>query len=205
MAEFDISALQRMMSDKNFLAAYMLLKDSTLSKESQYEYTGKIVTSIMSELAPGTSQRDKTLYYRSLLLYIFEDIPGLARIYQRQLRLLEENKASFDLLREIRGLVEASKDKDEFKAKLEDTFDNIKEKIDDTTEDIKDGTAQKKAEDFFYLAGEGIKEGLKQFSSFIKNISEQPKQPGDDAKTDQPETPENEQNRSDEKKGDDET
>lgn len=172
MDNFDQAKIDGYIKDGNHLAAYQYIKDATIPRELLTEYTGKIVNAIIEELGRGTGSRDRTLYFRSLLVYIFEDIPGLARIYQRQLRLVEESRNSFDLLKNIRSLVDASRDKDELKAKLDDVIGGIKEKIDDTTEDIKDGTAQQNIENFFHIAGEGIKEGIRQFSSFVRNISE---------------------------------
>ncbi len=185
MTEFNASALEKNLEDKNFLAAYLILKDSTISRQEVWEYTGKIVTSIIQEMGSSGSKSEKNLYYRSLLLLIFEDVPGLSRIYGRQLRLLEESRASFDILKNLRNLVDAAKDKEELKLQIENTFENIKETIEDTTQNIQDGTTQKHMDDFFYVAGEGIKEGLKAFSSFLSNMSgSSSEEPGENQATD---------------------
>jgi hypothetical protein len=183
MADLNVSTLERFIDEKNFIAAYLLVKDATVTRPEMFEYTGRIVSAIISEMGAGGSRSDKSIYYRSLLLYIFEEIPGLGRIYSRQLRIMEESKSSFDLLSNLRSLVDASKDKEELKAKIEETFEGIKDTIEDTTQDIKDGTAQKKMDDFLYIAGEGIKEGLKQFSSFMRNVSESAREQQKDDET----------------------
>jgi hypothetical protein len=172
MSEFNIPTFERVLGEKNFLAGYLMVKDAAISRQESWEYTGKIVTAIIEEMGVPGNRGEKNVYYRSLLLMIFEDIPALSRIYGRQLRLLEESKTSFDLLKNLRSLVDAAKDKDELQARIGDTIENIKETIEDTTQNIQDGTAQKNVEDFFYVAGEGIKEGLKQFSSFLSNINQ---------------------------------
>jgi hypothetical protein len=171
MAELNLSTFKRLVSEKNFLAAYMLVKESTMQREESLEHTGNLVKAIIDEMAERGARGDKNVFYRSLLLFIFEDIPAFGRIYARQLRLLEESKSSFDVLKNIRAIIDASNDKEELKAKIEETLSGIKEKIEDTTQDIRDGTAQQKMEDFFYVAGEGIKEGLRQFASFMKSMT----------------------------------
>jgi hypothetical protein len=173
MSDTNIPEIERLIREKNYLAAYLLVKDSSISKPAALEYTGKIVSGIIADMESGPARKDRTLYFRSLLLFIFEDYPALSRIYSRQIRLIEESKPSFDILSTLRMLIDTAKDKDELKAKIEETFGNIKEKIEDTTQEVKDGTAQKKIEDFFYVAGEGIKEGLKQFSAFMQNLNKE--------------------------------
>ena len=171
--EETITFINKLLEQRNYLSAYLSLKETSVSREAELEYTGKIVQDILSELSYSTGRRnkEKVYFYRSLLLMIFQDIPGLARIYRRQLQLAHEPESPLAFLKHLRALTDFSKDKNDIKESIEDTIEDISEKIEDAQEDIKDGRLDESVKDLFSFAEDSIKQGLKGFNEFIKRIT----------------------------------
>lgn len=171
--EETITFINKLLEQRNYLSAYLSLKEASVSREAELEYTGKIVQDILSELSYSTGRRnkEKVYFYRSLLLMIFQDIPGLARIYRRQLHLANEPESPLAFLKHLRALSDFSKDKNDLKESIEDTIEDISEKIEDAQEDIKDGRLDESVKDLFSFAEDSIKQGLKGFNEFIKRIT----------------------------------
>jgi len=172
MAENKTAYLDKLIEQGNFLAAYLFLSESSFNKEEKIEYTGKIVHYILDNLSSSSVRRskEKVYFYRSLLIQILTDVPGLARIYRRQLRLAQEASSPFDFLKGIKDLASFSGDKEELKERIEDAMEDFSEKLEDTAEDISDGSIDNSLKDFLSVAEDGIKEGFKGFSDFLKTV-----------------------------------
>ena len=74
------------LEEKNYLAACLYLKNEELPDESRYELTGEVAKYVVEDLA-SERNKEKILYLRSVLVWLFKDIPGLASVYREQLRL----------------------------------------------------------------------------------------------------------------------
>jgi hypothetical protein len=173
MAENDkIGRINTLIGEKNFLSAYLLIKDAAFPRDMQTEYMGKIVQELLNELglSTGRRNREKVYFYRSLLIMICEDVPGLARIYKRELRSAQDTDSPFNLIRQIRNLTNTG-DKSELQESIENTIEDISEKIEDTAENINEGRIDESVNDLFRLAGDGIRQGLESFNNFLKQLS----------------------------------
>ncbi|MBN2533762.1 MAG: hypothetical protein JXB88_12775 [Spirochaetales bacterium] len=171
--EEHIVFINKLLEQRNYLSAYLYLKETSVSRETELEYTGRIVQDILGELTYSTGRRnkEKVYFYRSLLLMIFQDIPGLARIYRRQLHIAREPESPLAFLKHLRALTDFSTDKDDLKESIEDTMEEISEKVEDAREDIEEGKLDDSVKDLFSLAEDSIKQGIKGFNEFIKKIT----------------------------------
>ena len=121
MSEEDtIILIEKLLEERNYLSAYLCLKETSLPRERELEYTGKIVQDILNELgySSGRRNKEKVYFYRSLLLMIFQDIPGLARIYRRQLQTASEPESPLAFLKHLKALTDLSSDKSDFKESI---------------------------------------------------------------------------------------
>jgi hypothetical protein len=169
----NIGLIEKLLEQRNYLSAYLCLKETSLPREAEIEYTGKIVQNILNELGYSTGRRDKekVYFYRSLLLMIFQDVPGLARIYRRQLQFAQSPESPLAFLKHLRALSDLSANKDDLRESIEDTIEDISEKIEDTREEVHDGRLDESVKDLFSFAEDSIKQGLKGFNEFINKIT----------------------------------
>ncbi|MBT3275073.1 MAG: hypothetical protein HN368_18105 [Spirochaetales bacterium] len=148
------------LEEKNYLAACLYLKNEDLPDESRYELTGEVAKYVVEDLA-SERNKEKILYLRSVLVWLFKDIPGLASVYREQLRLASGGP---NLMRDfVRGVRNFS----EFGSGAE-TFE---EKIDDVTDNLKPEVIQEKVKDFFSQAGTNFDDGIKKAQDFFDNLS----------------------------------
>ncbi|MBN2443322.1 MAG: hypothetical protein JXJ04_18320 [Spirochaetales bacterium] len=174
-----VTLIEKFLEDRNYLSAYLGLKESSLSRERELEFTGKITQHIITELgySSGRKDKEKVYFYRSLLLMIFQDIPGLARIYKRQLQSSRELDSPMDFLKHIKNFNNLATDNSDLKETINDTIEDISEKIEDAKDDMEENRLDESVKDLFSIAEESIKEGVKGFNDFLKKITTPPPPP----------------------------
>jgi hypothetical protein len=181
------SYVGQLIDSGNYLAAIICIKE--LQEDYlKAELMGKMVNRITDEMNTYTTRRnqEKILYLRSLLMWIFRDFPHLGRIYREQLNAVQQPSNPFNLLNGLKTLGSASLDQKEMAENIEDTVDSIKQNFEDATESVKNGEVEDKINDFFNMAGDGIRKGLKGLSDFFGNMNRQPDEQAPD-KTQAPE------------------
>jgi hypothetical protein len=171
-----IELIEKFIAERNYLSAYISLKEGTLSREKEIEYIGKITQNILTDItySTGRKNKEKVYYYRSLLLMIFQEVPGLARVYRHQLQESRGLDSPLNILKQLKNLADITTDNTELKESIENAIEDISDKIEDVKEDIEDKNLDEPIKDIFSLAEEGIKEGLKGFNNFLKNITSPP-------------------------------
>ena len=160
--------IEQLISAGDYLSAYLSIREE---KALQQVYIGRIVNAVVDELSQQTSRgnRERLYYLRSLLLWIFRDVPGLAPIYRSQLREGLFAEGSPDLLRLLRNL--GGSVGRNVPRSPEEAAEGVKQTVDDVVDDIKSGNADRRMKDIFGLAEEGLRTGMKGVADFFDAIS----------------------------------
>ena len=160
--------LNELISAKNYIAAYLLLKDTEIAQAAKYDLTGRIVNGIIDDLT-SEKNREKIAYLRSILVWIFRDVPGLSSVYREQLRLSSGGRTPVaDFLKGIRSFSD-----------LNDKFDTIKDRVEEAADSPEVGDFQDKLKDFFSQAGVEVEQGLKRATEFFDNLNNTDSTPRD--------------------------
>ena len=164
------------LSEKNYVAACLSLKNIEIDDMDKYEVTGEVAKCVVADLA-SEKNREKVLYLRSVLIWLFKDVPGLASVYREQLRLA--SNAANPVRDFVRGVQTFSDMATGGKSA------DIEETVDDIAENLRPEAIQEKVKDFFSQAGVDIDEGIKKATDFFDSLSGRPKReeerPTDDA------------------------
>ena len=186
MGDENVSQLVKdYLREKNYLAACLTLKNIELDDIDKYELTGEVAKYVVSDLA-SEKNREKVLYLRSVLVWLFKDVPGLASVYREQLRMAS---GTHNPVRDfVRGV---------------QTFSDIatggksvdmEETVDDIAENLKPEAIQEKVKDFFSQAGVDIDEGIKRASDFFDALGMKRKPGGEGTARDVGDPPDESEN-----------
>jgi hypothetical protein len=160
--------INELISEKNYIGAYLLLKDTEIEQAAKYDLTGRIVTDIIDDLT-SEKNREKIAYLRSILVWIFRDVPGLSSVYREQLRLSSGGGTPVaDFLKGIRTFGD-----------LNDKFDTIKDRVEEAADSPEVNDFQDKLKDFFSQAGVEVEQGLKRATEFFDNLNKTDAAPHD--------------------------
>jgi hypothetical protein len=152
--------LRGYLEEQNYVAACLFLKNEELPDDARYETTGEVAKRVIDDLALEKN-KEKILYLRSILVWLFKDVPGLASVYREQLRLASDGpNVVRDFMRGVRTFSD-----------LATGGETVGEKVDDMTENLKPEAIQEKVKDFFSDAGLDIDEGIKKAQDFFDNLS----------------------------------
>jgi hypothetical protein len=176
-----LQMIEKMIDDQNFLGAYLILKKIEIDEIKKYEIVGQLIEKIISQLETLKikGNKDRIIVLRSLLLWIFRDYEALGRIYKEQLKRYTQSSDSIvKILKNIGELGQSNIEDMDLKDELDEVMDNVKDGLDEFSYKVKSGEVQEQMEDFLNKAEEGVKEGLKQFSSFLDKISKEEKDDG---------------------------
>ena len=155
----------------NYIAAYGTLKEYMAEDPARIEYGGKIVMAIVDELdqLPGNEKKERRHYLRSLLSWIFRDIPGLAGLYREELRSSGERPDVLkDIVRNLGTLGDVLKGGAVMQDDVRETMDKLKRTVDETVENLSSGDAPEQVKNFFSSIEEGIRDGLKKASDYFE-------------------------------------
>ncbi len=163
---------EKLMNEGNYIGAYHFVRNSTLGDIQVVEYTGVVIQRLVEELSAQAGNKEKQVYYRSLLIWILQDTPGLARIYKEQMRAVFGSKDSaWNMFGKMHDFASTGASGQEFTDRVKRTAETIKEQVEAAAEKIKEGKTEEVVKDFFSFAEKGVKEGMKQFSSVLEGFS----------------------------------
>ncbi len=168
--QFDESRFQELISNRNYLGSWMLLKESGLERTEEAIQTGVLASDLINAIAESRSPelREKQMYYRSLLSYILKDWPGLASLYREQTRpLLGGMSAGLvpdhlsDLWQDFSDVMSGRKNLDEsFRQRMAETQNKAREfgvNLDPLQEFAKDAERE-------------LRRGVDEVRDYLKNI-----------------------------------
>lgn len=189
-----IDRIQEMIRDNNYVAAYTTIKESRLDDIEKAELSGKLVARVVDELSRCTKREDKekAVYLRTILSWVFRDIPGLSTLYREQLRLAHRGEGDFatDLYRNFRNISDVAGGRKSVAEGFEETAENIRVGFEEATENLRSGDPTETVRTFMSAAETTIKDGLEQFGRLFESLNQPPQRPGD---ADQPTTDEGSQ------------
>lgn len=166
----------RMIRDANFLGAGMLLKKRGMSEEEEAERAGELAGAIVDELArlDRRQDRERILYLRSVLAWLFRDIPGLSSLYREQLQAAEGGNTGpmADIYRNLRTFADVASGRKKFSEGAEETAENLRRNFEDAAESFSSGRANDSFDQFVQTAEEGFKGGFAQFGELLKRFTE---------------------------------
>jgi hypothetical protein len=174
MSETFEDRFSRLTREGNFLGAGMMLKHRTLSEEDEAERAGELAGAIVEELSSLDRRQDKEriLYLRSILAWLFRDIPGLSSLYREQLQAAEGAPTGpmSDLYRNLRNFADVASGRKKFSEGAEETAENMRRNFEQATENLSSGNEG--FEQFVQAAEEGFKGGFAQFGELLKQFAE---------------------------------
>jgi hypothetical protein len=162
------------LEDRNYVAACLFLKNEELDEQVRYEITGEVAKQVVNKLAVEKN-KEKVLYLRSMLVWLFKDVPGLATVYREQLRLASDSPNIMrDFMRGMRTFADVATggESEAFGDKVEEAADNLRPEA-----------IQEKVKDFFSDAGIDVDEGIKKAKDFFDGLAGN-RAPGDEPESD---------------------
>ncbi|HUX14591.1 MAG TPA: hypothetical protein VMW87_16300 [Spirochaetia bacterium] len=204
---WDKTHFERLVSERNYIAAYQYIRMIRPAEPVYSEYAGTLVGAVIEELGRVNKreQPDRVVYLRSILAWIFRDIPGLSSLYREQLRGTGgTGDPVSEVYRGVRNFNDMASGRKSFSEGFEDAFQQIRDNVERTAEQIRerysefskpsDGGNRGRPEgagnggrpdvvnEFLRSAEKGITEGLKQVGEFFENArrsAERDRQTGD--------------------------
>lgn len=167
--------VDQMIDDHNFVAAYMAVKQSGLSELDRTELAGLIVARIVDDLGRSTrrDERERAIYLRSLLAWIFRDIPGLSSLYREQVRLVHNRgDLATDMYQGLKNINDVASGRKGFNEGLEDTVNQVRDNLEDAAESLRSGDASESVRKFMSAAETGLRDGLTQVGRFFESMNE---------------------------------
>ncbi len=147
--------LKGYLEDRNYIAASLFLKNEEIPDDTRYEITGEVAARVVLDLA-SEKNKEKILYLRSILVWLFKEVPGLAPVYREQLRLASGNLSPMrDFLRGVRNFADVTTG-----GTSEEVADNLRPEV-----------IQEKVKDFFSQAGVDIDDGIRKAQSFFDSLA----------------------------------
>lgn len=165
-----------MIDEQNFVAAYMAVKQSGLSDVDRTEMSGQIVARIVDDLSRCTrrEERERAIYLRSLLAWIFRDIPGLSSLYREQVRLVHNRgDLATDMYQGLKNINDVATGRKGVSEGLEDTVNQVRQNLEDAAENFRTGDTSESVRSFMSAAETGLRDGLTQIGKFFEGMNEQ--------------------------------
>lgn len=167
--------MSQMIAERNYVAAYLAIKDSGLSDVERHEYTGTLVTKIVDELGECSrrNERERVTYLRSLLAWIFRDVPGLSSLYREQLRLAN-TKGDFasDVYQGFKSFNEIAGGRKGVAEGIEETVDQVRRNLEDAADNFRSGDTSESVRSFVSAAEAGIRDGLTQMGRLFEQLNQ---------------------------------
>lgn len=162
---------------KNYLGAYQYIRELDVERAERSAAIGLVVTAIVEDLSVQPRQnRERVIYLRSILSYVFKEYPGLASLYREQLRIAQGKD---DLISEVfkgfRNVADVAAGRK-----------TVNEGVEEAAEDLRDGferTTGSSFDDLGRNAEKVIRDGLEQVGNFFAGLNN-PRRPGEDSRDD---------------------
>jgi hypothetical protein len=157
--------LNDLLHQKNYLGAYQYLRELDIEKAERSASIGLVVTAIVEDLSVQPRQsRERVIYLRSVLSYVFKEYPGLTSLYREQLRVAQGKD---DLISEVfKGFRNV--------ADVATGRKTVNEGVEEAAEDMKDGFERSTGSSFDDLgknAEKALRDGLEQVGNFFAGLN----------------------------------
>lgn len=154
--------LRGYLEDQNYVAACLFIKKEEVPADARDEISGEVAKRVVDSLATEKN-KEKITYLRSILVWLFKDIPGLASVYREQIRLSTDYPNMMrDFMRGVRTFADVATGGES---------ESLGEKIDEAAESLKPDAVQEKVKDFFSDAGIDIDDGMKKARDFFDSFT----------------------------------
>ncbi|GAB6091286.1 hypothetical protein [Spirochaeta dissipatitropha] len=165
--------LNKLMEEKNYLAAILLLREIPQYSEDRQELPGLIAERLIEEIdSLSREKKERRLYLRSLLQMLMREVPGLAAIYRDQVRASSgENDPMQQVYKNVKNWSDVASGKKSFRDGVDDTAENVQQGFEQAGESIRSGEFSENLKGFFNVAEQGIQSGLKTLDSFFQGSS----------------------------------
>lgn len=222
--ELDKEYFERLLAEQNYIAAYQYIKTNRLAEPEHSEYAGKLVGAVVEELSRVNKRedQDRIAYLRTILSWVFRDIPGLSGLYREQIRGGSSGDAVSEVYRGFRNLNDVANGRKTFGEGMEDAFQQVREVFDRASGELRDrydqftrsgdkpreskgdtgdksgGSGQAEPiNEFLRGAEQTISDGLRQVGEFFESARRNAERRSTGAE-DKPETPQNDVSAEDE-------
>lgn len=163
-----------MVEERNYVGAYMAVKQSGLAEIDRSEITGKMVSAIVEELGRCTrrDERERAIYLRSLLAWIFRDFPGLSSLYREQVRIVH-NRGDFasDMYQGLKNINDVAGGRKGVSEGIEETVSQVRQNLEDAAENFRAGDTGESFRSFVSAAETGIRDGLTQMGQIFEGLN----------------------------------
>lgn len=171
MTEKDILKVKEFLNTRNYLGAYMLLKEREGDSDA-IEYIGTSVNRIVDDLSDFARDKERVYYLRSILSMFFKEVPGLSAVYREQVRIGTDSFApGSGIMKAFKDVADLSTGRKTPQEQIEETVEDVRTTIEDAADNLDGKKIENTVSDIFSLAEKGVKEGIKQMSGVIDAIS----------------------------------
>lgn len=168
-----LASVTRALTEKNYVGAYLLLRESQLDRAVRYEYTGRIAATVVDELSrTRRDDRERIYYLRSLLAWIFKDVPGLAALYREQLRgTTGGNDWLGGFARGVNNIGDVASGRKTVGNGLQDAADDAYRQAERAAEQFAGTETGAQVNEFLSAAERGIRDGIGQLGNFFRALN----------------------------------
>ncbi len=150
-----------LIASENYIGAWLLLKEARIPSALKAELTGTVVSSVSAELNRAQRpSRDRQVYLRSILSWIFRDVPGLGVAYREQVRTSFGPSGLESLANGLRSIADVASGRRSLSEGAGEAAEDVRNRLEETGERIRQGEAGKVFEDVVQAAGDGLAAGL---------------------------------------------
>ncbi len=177
--EEELDHIRDMINNGNYLGAGRRILNLHEGEPERDDLLGEMAMAAVDELnnLSPRSNGEKIYYLRSVLAWIFREVPGLSFLYRDQLKYSNPGIESvFDFFKKRTHFPSSPEDAVET---VKETVENIKQTVDDASEKISKEDIRKTTDDILQQAEKGIKDGVNMVSDFLKSMD---KKEGDEEK-----------------------
>jgi hypothetical protein len=163
----------RLISERNYVGAYLYLKEAELERAEYLELVGSLTAAIIDELSKTRrDDRERIYYLRSVLAWIFRDVPGLSSLYREQIR---SAKGGSDLLeglfRGVKNVGDVASGRKTMSDGIQDAAEDARRNVEDAADAVRGSDAGARIGEFLSSAERGIKTGIEQLGAFFRDLN----------------------------------
>lgn len=166
----------RLIAECNYVGAYLSAKDDSFDALEQKELVGAIAASVVDELSKTRrDDRERVLYLRSVLAWVFRDVPGLSALYREQLREARGGGGGDflgPLVRGMQNVGDVATGRKSVQEGLQDAADEARRGVEETAESLRSSEPGAKAAEFLSFAEQRIRQGLDQLGAFFRTMND---------------------------------
>lgn len=164
----------KMVEKRNYVGAYMAVKQSALAELDRTEIVGEMASAIVDELSSVTrrQERERAIYLRSILAWIFRDFPGLSSLYREQVRLVHNRgDIASDMYQGFKNINDVASGRKAVSEGIEETVDQVRQNLEDAAESFRAGDTSESFRSFVSAAETGIRDSLTQMGRLFEGLN----------------------------------